>query len=94
MLPLDRIYRAKLIQGLAVRSFILIYDTNKTDIEVVDNQSISQLAGGAGVKAAEALVSKEVNFVISQNFGIKALQVFKTADVKAAVFLMEPLTRR
>ena len=52
---------------------------------MLDNQATYQLIGGAGVKAAETAVNKKVDFVISQNFGPKALQVFKAANVKAAV---------
>jgi len=65
--------------------FIIIYDTGTPEPEVLDNQETSQLTGGAGVKAAEAVVDKRVDYVISQNFGPKALQVFKAANVKAAV---------
>jgi len=65
--------------------YIVIHDTGSPEPEVLDNQEISQLTGGAGVKAAEAVVEKNVDYVISQNFGPKALQVFKAANVKAAV---------
>jgi predicted Fe-Mo cluster-binding NifX family protein len=65
--------------------YIVIHDTEQTKLEILDNQEISQLSGGAGVKAAEAVVGKKVDYVVSQNFGPKALQVFKAADVKVAV---------
>lgn len=65
--------------------YIIIHDTGSPEPEVLDNQEISQLTGGAGVKAAETVVGKQVDYVISQNFGPKALQVFKAANVKAAV---------
>ena len=66
--------------------YVVIHDTASGELEVLDNQEISQLAGGAGVKAAEAVVDNNIDYVISQNFGPKALQVFKVANVKAAVF--------
>ncbi|MEA3297138.1 MAG: NifB/NifX family molybdenum-iron cluster-binding protein [candidate division Zixibacteria bacterium] len=66
--------------------YIVIHDTGKSELEVLDNQEASQLSGGAGVKAAETVVDKKVDYVISQNFGPNALKVFKTANVKAAVF--------
>ena len=65
--------------------YIIIHDTRKSDFEVIDNQEISQISMGAGVKAAEDIVDKNVDYVISQNFGPKALQIFKAANVKAAV---------
>ena len=65
--------------------YIVIHDTVRNSLEVLDNQETAQLTGGAGVKAAEAVVGKTVDLVISQNFGPKALQVFKAANVKAAV---------
>ena len=66
--------------------YIVIHDTESGETEVLDNQEISQLAGSAGVKAAEAVVNKHVDYIVSQNFGPNALQVFKVANVKAAVF--------
>jgi len=66
-------------------NYIIIHDTGSQELEVLDNQEIAQLTGGAGVKAAEAVVNKKVDYVVSQNFGPKALQVFKAASVKAAV---------
>lgn len=66
--------------------YVIIHDTGKSESEVLNNQDTSQLASGAGVKAAEAVVNKKVDYVVSQNFGPKALQVFKASDVKAAVF--------
>jgi len=66
--------------------YMVIHDTGTGELEVLDNQDISQLTGGAGVKAAEAVVDKYVDYVISLNFGPNALKVFKAANVKAAVF--------
>ena len=66
--------------------YVIIHDTESGETEVLDNQEISQLAGSAGVKAAEAVVNKNVDYVVSQNFGPNALRVFKVANVKAAVF--------
>jgi len=65
--------------------YIVICDTQKPDIEVIDNLATSQQAGGAGVKAAETVAGRHVDYVVSQNFGPKALQVFRAAGVKAAV---------
>ena len=65
--------------------YIIIYDTKSGDVAVLDNQEFSQLTGGAGVKVAEAIVDRKVDYVISQNFGPKALEVFQAANLKAAV---------
>lgn len=65
--------------------YIIIHDTGKSEFEVIDNQEFSELTSGAGVKAAEAIVYRNVDYVVSQNFGPKALQIFKAANVKAAV---------
>ena len=66
-------------------SYILIFDTNTRQLEVLDNRESSEAVGGAGVKTAETIVEKNAEYIVSQNFGPKALQVFKAADVKAAV---------
>ncbi len=66
-------------------SYILIFDTNTRQMEVLDNRESSEAVGGAGVKTAETIVEKNAECIVSQNFGPKALQVFKSADVKAAV---------
>ena len=73
--------------------YIIIYDTRSQEPEVLDNREIAQLTGGAGVKAAEAVVDKNVDYVISQNFGPKALQVFKAANVGAAVMSGETVAQ-
>ena len=65
--------------------YILIFDTNTKQVEIIDNRESSEVVGGAGVKTAEAIVEKEAEYIVSQNFGPKALQVFKAANVKAAV---------
>ena len=65
--------------------YILIFDTNTQKIEVLDNRESSEAVGGAGVKTAESIVEKEAEYIVSLNFGPKALQVFKAANVKAAV---------
>ena len=65
--------------------YIIIYDTRNGDVKVLDNQEASQMTSGAGVNTAEAIVEMNVDYVVSQNFGPKALQVFKAAGVKAAV---------
>ncbi|MFH1687929.1 MAG: NifB/NifX family molybdenum-iron cluster-binding protein [bacterium] len=65
--------------------YFVIHDTERNSVEVIDNRATAQLPSGAGVAAAEAVVNKGVDYVISQNFGPKALQVFKAAGVQAAV---------
>ena len=76
---------SKIDPRLGRAKYIVIYDTGNNEWEVLDNRDISQLASGAGVKAAEAIVEKNVDYVVSQNFGPKALEVFRAADIKAAV---------
>jgi len=66
--------------------FIIIYDTTKENFEVIDNSATSRQTGGAGVKTAEEVAAKRVDYVISQNFGPNALQVLKAANIKPAVF--------
>ena len=76
---------SKIDPRLGRARYIIIHDSGKSDFEVIDNQEFSQLSTGAGVKAAEVIVDKNVDYIVSQNFGPKALQVFKAANVKAAV---------
>jgi len=66
--------------------YIVIGETGRPEPEVIDNRENSQQAGGAGVAAAETVVSRRVDMIVSQNFGPKALKVFSAAGVKAAVF--------
>ena len=66
--------------------YILIHDTGTRTTDVLDNHEVAAMPGGAGVQAAQNVVAQNVEYVVSQNFGPKALQVFKAANVKAAVF--------
>jgi len=76
---------SKIDPRLGRAAYIIIYDTENGDVAVLDNKEFSELVGGAGVKVAESIVGKTVEYVISQNFGPKALKVFQAANVKAAV---------
>ena len=65
-------------------SYFIIAETEGKKIvkvEVIKNISAEKM-GGAGISAAQAVVEKGVNVVITGNVGPRALDVLKQFDVK------------
>jgi predicted Fe-Mo cluster-binding NifX family protein len=65
--------------------FMVLVDTETMDCETLANPAISA-AGGAGIQAAQFLVSHGVQALVSGNVGPNAFQVFAAADVPVYLF--------
>ncbi|MBK5190805.1 MAG: DUF5320 family protein [Methanosarcinales archaeon] len=63
--------------------YFVIVDSDTMAFEAMANDAMNA-PGGAGVQAAQAMVNKGVNVVISENMGPNAFQVLSTAGVKVA----------
>ena len=63
--------------------YFVIVDPATMEFETMLNPALNA-PGGAGIQAAQAMVNKGVNVVISGNMGPNAFQVLSTAGVKIA----------
>ena len=63
--------------------YFVFVDSDTMAFEAMANEAITA-PGGAGIQAAQAVVNKGVNVVISGNIGPNAFQVLSTAGVKIA----------
>ena len=63
--------------------YFVIVDSDTMAFEAMANDAMNA-PGGAGVQAAQAMVNKGVNVVISGNMGPNAFKVLSTAGVKVA----------
>ncbi|MEA2053062.1 MAG: NifB/NifX family molybdenum-iron cluster-binding protein [Euryarchaeota archaeon] len=61
--------------------YFVIVDSETMAFEAMANEAIAA-PGGAGIQAAQTMVNKGVNVVISGNIGPNAFQVLSTAGVK------------
>jgi predicted Fe-Mo cluster-binding NifX family protein len=63
--------------------YFVFVDSDTMAFEAMPNQAIAA-PGGAGIQAAQAMVSKGVDVLISGNIGPNAFQVLSAAGVKVA----------
>lgn len=61
--------------------YFVVVDSQTHEYEVVDNQAASS-EGGAGIKAAQAVVDSGAEVVITFHCGQNAADVLKAADIK------------
>lgn len=61
--------------------YFIIYDTDSSDFEFIENQS-RQAMGGAGIQAAQMLVDKNIEAVITGNIGPNAYRVLSSSPIK------------
>ncbi len=61
--------------------YFVIIDTNDMRVETLQNTGVNAL-NGAGIQAAQILVNKNVNAIVSDKIGPKAFQVLKVARIK------------
>lgn len=64
--------------------YFIVYDTEDSSFEAVSNGDNAVAAQGAGVQAAQSVVNRGVDWVISGNMGPKAFTALKAAGVKIA----------
>lgn len=72
--------------------YLVIYDTEAEEFEVIDNTSAGQLAHGAGIQTAQSVVNKHAQLVVSGNFGPKASQVLSAARIRLAISPEAPIS--
>jgi len=61
--------------------YFIIYNTDTDEFEAMENDS-REAMGGAGISAAQNIVSKNVQAVLSGHFGPNAFKVLQSASVK------------
>lgn len=61
--------------------YFVVVDTETLEFEVIDNQAVSS-QGGAGIKAAQAVVDSGAGAVVTFHCGQNAADVLKAADIK------------
>ena len=62
-------------------SYFVIVDTNTMNFESIQNMAAGAM-GGAGIQAAQLVLSKGVQAVITGNVGPNAYQVLRSAGIK------------
>ena len=61
--------------------YFLIYDTETKESVFIDNSAASS-PGGAGIKAAQAIVDSKANALLTPRCGENAADVLKAADIQ------------
>lgn len=61
--------------------YFVVADSETLNYEVIDNQAVSS-QGGAGIKAAQAVVDSGADVVVTFHCGENAADVLKAADIK------------
>ena len=61
--------------------YFIIFDTEKEEFTVINNQSNTEAAQGAGVRSAEKMAQNGVEAVISGNLGPKAIITLAGAGI-------------
>ncbi len=61
--------------------YFMIYDTESKEAEFFDNEAASS-PGGAGIKAAQSLVDKKIDVLLTPRCGGNAADVINGANVK------------
>ncbi len=74
---------AQVDQRFGRSQYFVFVDSDTMAFEAVPNEAIAA-PGGAGIQAAQIVVNKGANMVISGNIGPNAFQVLSTAGVKVA----------
>ncbi|HHX62849.1 MAG TPA: dinitrogenase iron-molybdenum cofactor biosynthesis protein [Epulopiscium sp.] len=61
--------------------YFLIYDTDTKESTFIDNAGAAS-AGGAGIKAAQAIVDQNANILLTPRCGQNAVDVLEAGDIK------------
>ena len=70
--------------------FFLIYDDSTENYEFIPNSSRNAM-GGAGIQAAQEVISKGVEAVITGNIGPNSYRVFESAKIKIYTGVSGPI---
>lgn len=62
-------------------AYFLVVDTETDSTEIIDNSS-TVLGGGAGIAAAQQLIDRKVNVLITGNVGPNAFHTLNAANVE------------
>lgn len=77
----DKTISSKICISFGRTPYFLIYDT-ETDKGEFFNNSAATSSGGAGIKAAQAIVDARANAVLTPRCGENAAEVLKAANIK------------
>ena len=67
-------------------NYFIIYNTDSKSFETLNNETNAKASQGVGVKTVELLSGKNIDLVISGNFGPQAFRALNTAGIKAALW--------
>lgn len=65
--------------------WFVIYNTDSDAFEAIDNQQVLNLSQGAGIQAAQKVVDRNVQVVLTGHCGPNAFQTLTAAGVKVVV---------
>ncbi|MDF2530478.1 MAG: dinitrogenase iron-molybdenum cofactor biosynthesis protein [Clostridia bacterium] len=77
----DKSMETSVCQSFGRTPYFLIYDTESRESVFLDNSAAAS-QGGAGIKAAQAIVDKNVNALLTPRCGENAAEVMKAAGIK------------
>lgn len=72
-------------------AWFCIYDDTTGDIEFIENENLNA-SNGAGTKAAEAVVARDVKKVISGDFGPKAKELLEKFEIQMVIIQDDGIT--
>lgn len=64
--------------------YLIIYDDESREHEVIDNQRNVSAAAGAGIQSATNVVQRDCQWLVTRHIGPKAMSVLTEAGVKVA----------
>ena len=80
-----RTLESEIDQRFGRANFFLVIDTDTEDVQVIDNHQNLNVDHWTGIQAAETVVNKGVEVVITGHCGPNAFMVLKEAAVKVVV---------
>lgn len=69
-------------RSFARAPYVMFYDTEKKQAQYVDNSVIAKSQGGAGIRAAQAMIDKGVTAVLAQQCGRNAATTLSAANIR------------
>lgn len=81
-IPVDeKNIRSNVCVSFGRTTYFLFYDTQTKESVFIDNSAAAS-TGGAGIKAAQAIVDNKINVLLTPRCGKNAADVLKAADIK------------